>query len=139
MEKHEHRNRHRSLGFALASAFVFFKAGKFKLTSPISALLEAGFGWVAKTPAFIVRLIALLELLGAAGLILVRVAQDFFRFDWAQPWGVAAGAGLALTMAVAAIVHIARGEFKYTWKNNLGLLAASAIAAVLFALVNYSA
>lgn len=125
--------------FALANAFVFVKAGTFKLTSPISKLLEAGFGWVSKTPVFVVRLIALLELAGAAGLILVRIAQDFFHFDWAQPWGVAAGAGLALTMFVAAWVHISRGEFKYTWKNNVGLFAASAVAAVLFSLVNYAA
>lgn len=125
--------------FALANAFVFFKAGSFKLTAPIAKLLEAGFGWVEKTPAPVVRIIALLELVGAAGLILARIAQDFFRYDWAQPWGVAAGAGLALTMLVAAWVHIARGEFKYTWKNNVGIFAAAAIATALFALVNYAA
>ena len=85
------------------------------------------------------RLIALLELLGAAGLILVRIAQDFFHFEWAQPIGIAAGAGLALTMVVAAWVHIARGEFKYTWKMNVQLFAAAAVSAVLFALVNYAA
>jgi hypothetical protein len=38
-------------------------------------------------------------------------------------------------MIVAFIVHVARGEAKYTWKNNLGLFAAAAVAAVLQALV----
>ena len=124
---------------ALYTAYGFYKPGKFKLTTPISGLLEAGFGWVSKVPAFVVRLIALLELVGAAGLILARIAQDFFRYDWAQPWGVAAGAGLALTMLVAGWMHIARGEFKYTWKSNVKLFAVAAVSAVLFALVNYAA
>jgi hypothetical protein len=38
-------------------------------------------------------------------------------------------------MVVAFIMHVARKEAKYTWKNNLGLFAAAAVATVLQALV----
>jgi hypothetical protein len=38
-------------------------------------------------------------------------------------------------MLVAFIMHLVRGEAKYTWKMNLTMLATSIIAAVLQALV----
>ena len=52
---------------SLFTAFAFYKAGKFKAFSTKETLLGAGFGWVEKTPFGAVRLIAWLELLGAAG------------------------------------------------------------------------
>jgi hypothetical protein len=113
-------------------AFGFFKAGKFKAFSPREALLAAGFGWVEKLPFGVVRLIAWLELLGAVGIVAAPVAAYFIpSFAWAQFLGVLAADGLALTMLVASIMHIARGEFKYTWKANLGLLVASIAAIAL--------
>lgn len=113
-------------------AFGFFKAGKFKAFSPREALLAAGFGWVEKLPFGVVRLIAWLELLGAVGIVAAPVAAYFIPgFAWAQVLGVLAADGLALTMLVASIMHIARGEFKYTWKANLGLLVASLVAIAL--------
>lgn len=113
-------------------AFGFFKAGKFKAFSPREALLAAGFGWVEKLPFGVVRLIAWLELLGAVGIVAAPVAAYFIPgFAWAQFLGVLAADGLALTMLVASIMHIARGEFKYTWKANLGLLVASIAAIAL--------
>jgi DoxX-like family len=113
-------------------AFGFFKAGKFKAFSPREALLAAGFGWVEKLPFGVVRLIAWLELLGAVGIVAAPVAAYFIPgFAWAQVLGVLAADGLALTMLVASIMHIARGEFKYTWKSNLGLLVASLVAIAL--------
>jgi len=84
----------------------------------------------------LVRVIAWLELLGAVGVILAPLAAIFLPgFEWALVWGIAAAAGLALTMVVAFIMHVVRGEAKYTWKNNLGLFAAAAVATVLQALV----
>jgi hypothetical protein len=114
-------------------AGVFLKAGRFKLTAPIDTLVGAGMAWAAQIPAGLVRLIAALELLGAAGIILAPIASEFLGFGWAQPWGVAAAAGLALTMIVGAIMHIVRGEFKYTWKINSAIIVASVALTVLLA------
>lgn len=111
------------------------KAGLWKLTSPIESLATAGLAWVKEIPAFVVRLIALLEIAGVVGIILAPAADQFLGFTWAAIWGVLAAAGLALTMVAAAIMHIVRGEFKYTWKSNLSLFAYAAIlTAVLIAL-----
>jgi len=115
-------------------ALTYFKAGKFKLTAPMSTLAEAGMGWTAKAGEGNVRLIALLELAGAAGIVLAPIASEFLGLSWAQPWGVAAAVGLVLVMVVAIILHAARGETKYTWKINLALLLASIAVAVLLAL-----
>ena len=111
------------------------KAGLWKLTTPIESLAAAGLAWTKEIPAFLVRLIALLEILGVAGIILAPAADQFLGFKWAAIWGVLAAAGLALTMLVAFIMHVVRGEAKHTWKMNLTMLATSIIAAVLQALV----
>lgn len=111
------------------------KAGLWKLTTPIEALAAAGLTWTKEIPVFLVRLIALLEIAGVAGIILAPAADQFLGFAWAAIWGVLAAAGLALTMLVAAIMHIVRGEFKYTWKGNLSLFAfAAALTGVLASL-----
>jgi len=111
------------------------KAGLWKLTTPIEALAASGLTWTKEIPVFLVRLIALLEIAGVAGIILAPAADQFLGFAWAAIWGVLAAAGLALTMLVAAIMHIVRGEFKYTWKGNLSLFAfAAALTAVLASL-----
>ena len=114
------------------SAFVgfgFFKAGKFKASASRETMLQAGFGWIEKLPTAVVRLIAWLELAGALGIVLAPLAAYLLPgFGWATIWGQLAAAGLALTMVVAALMHIVRGEFKYTWKMNLSLLGTSLIA-----------
>lgn len=118
-------------------AFGFFKAGKFKATASRETMLQAGFGWIEKLPTGVVRLIAWLELAGAAGIVLAPLAAYFVPgFAWAALLGQLAAAGLALTMVVAALMHIVRGEFKYTWKMNLSLLGLSLVALVLQLLVS---
>ena len=121
------------------SAFVgfgFFKAGKFKASASRETMLQAGFGWIEKLPTGVVRLIAWLELAGAVGIVLAPLAAYFVPgFAWAAIWGALAAIGLALTMFVAALVHIVRGEFKYTWKMNLSLLGMTLVALVLQLLV----
>jgi len=112
-------------------AVAYFKAGKFKLTAPIATLVEAGMAWTKEIPAGLVRTIAFLELVGAAGIILAPIASEFLGFAWAQVWGILAAYGLTLTMLVGAIMHIARGEFKYTYKINITLIVASTVLAVL--------
>ena len=114
-------------------ALGFFKAGKFKATASRDTLIGAGFGWVTKVPFGLVRLIAWLELVGVAGIVLAPIASELLGLSWAQPWAVAAAAGLALTMVVAFIMHGVRGELKYTAKGNLSLFAMAAVVAVLLA------
>lgn len=117
---------------SLFTAFAFFKAGKFKAFSSKETLLGAGFGWVEKTPFAVVRLIAWLELLGAAGLVIAPIGY-FLGFTWAIWFAVAAAVGLALTMVGAIILHAKRGEGKYTLKMNMNLLLVSLAAALLWA------
>ena len=118
-------------GFAVSAftAFSFYKAGMFKATASKEALLQAGFGWIEKIPFGVVRLIAWLEILGAAGVVLAPIGY-LLGFEWAIWFAVAAAVGLALTMVGAIWVHAARGETKYTLKMNLNLLVASLVTAV---------
>lgn len=121
-----------ALAVSVYVALGFFKAGKFKATASRETLLGAGFGWVEKVPFGLVRVIAWLELLGAIGIVAAPLAAYLIPgFAVFGVLGVAAADGLALTMVVAAWIHIARGEFKYTWKANLGLFAASVVAGAL--------
>lgn len=117
------------------TAFGFFKAGSFKSKASKETLLGAGMGWVEKIPFGLVRLIAWLEILGAIGIVLAPIGAYVTGFTWSQWIGVAAAAGLALTMLVAFIVHVVRGEAKYTWKMNISMLATAVIAGVLQSLV----
>lgn len=117
---------------SLFTAFAFYKAGKFKAFSTKETLLGAGFGWVEKTPFAVVRLIAWLELVGAAGLVLAPIGY-FLGYEWSIWFAVAAALGLALTMVGAIILHAKRGEAKYTLKMNLQLLVVSLLAAGLWA------
>ncbi|CAB4617142.1 MAG: hypothetical protein F2599_01400 [Actinobacteria bacterium] len=117
------------------NAFGFYKAGSFKAKATKEVLLGAGMGWVANIPLGLVRLIAWLEILGAVGSVAGPIGAYATGFTWSLWVGVAAAAGLALTMLVAFIMHVVRGEAKYTWKMNLTMLATSIIAAVLQALV----
>ena len=117
-------------GFAVSAftAFSFYKAGAFKLKSSKETMLSAGFGWLEKLPVSVAKTIGLLEILGAAGLILAPIGY-LIGFEWAIWFAVAAGIGLALTMVGAIIVHAQRGEAKFTLKMNLRLLLVSLLSA----------
>ncbi len=125
-----------SLGFAVSgyTAFSFYKAGEFKLKSSKETMLAAGFGWLEKQPVGVAKTIGLLEVLGAAGLILAPIGY-LIGLEWAIWLAVAAGAGLALTMVGAILVHAQRGELKYTLKMNLRLLAVAAVSAGAWAVL----
>jgi len=122
-----------SLAFSGFTAYAFIKAGLHKLQTPAAKLLEGGWGWVEKAPKGSTKFIGLAELLGGLGVILAPVAITVFNFGWAQIWGVLAGAGLTVIMVLANIVHIARKEFKYTYKAGLMLLAVSLVTTILLA------
>jgi hypothetical protein len=123
------------IGFGVWAALTFWKAGNFKLKGTKEAFAAAGFGWAAKTPIGVIRVIGLLEVLGAIGVVLAPAAALIPGFEWSQYVGVAAALGLVLTMVVAMIVHQSRGESQYTFKMNFKLLAIALVAAVLDALV----
>ena len=84
-------------------ALAFTAAGLMKLTQPIDAMREK-MPFVDDLGVGAIRLIGLLELLGAIGVVLpwlLGVAP------WLTPL---AALGLALTMAGAAVVHLRRHE-----------------------------
>ena len=118
------------LGFAVSAftAFSFYKAGSFKLKSSKETMLAAGFGWLEKLPVSVAKTIGLLEILGAAGLILAPIGY-LVGLEWAIWFAVAAGVGLVLTMVGAIIVHAQRGESKFTLKMNLQLLLVALLSA----------
>ena len=122
-----------ALGIFVARTFL--KAGIFKLKGTKEQFAAAQFGWAEKTPMGVIRVIGLLELLGAVGAVVAPIVALVPGFAWAQWFGVAAAAGLALTMVGAMITHQSRGESKYTFKMNAMLLLPAAVAAVLDALV----
>jgi len=83
--------------------FAFLMGGGMKMVTPHEAL-AADMSWVTHVPAAAVKLIGLLEVLGAFGLILPSALRI-------KPWLTPlAAAGLLLTMLSAAAVHIAIGE-----------------------------
>jgi uncharacterized membrane protein YphA (DoxX/SURF4 family) len=103
-------------------ALAFAAAGIVKATQPTERL-ATNMGWVEDVAPRTVRLIGILEILGAIGLILPAVTGIW---PWLTPL---AAAGLVMTMVGAMIVHGRRGEFSSTW-INIVLLALAAF--VLF-------
>ncbi len=86
-------------------AFAFLAAGGAKLALPIEDLLANGMTFVQHLPEVMVRLIGVLEIAGAAGLILPSALKIQPRLT-----PLAAG-GLVLTMGGAAVTHVLLGEW----------------------------
>lgn len=85
-------------------AFIFFMAGFIKLTRPKNELKEKMGDWVDTVSSPVLKLIGLLEFLGAFGLIL-PMGLDVLPI--LTPF---AAIGLGFTMAVALIIHLQRRE-----------------------------
>ena len=96
----------------------FLMAGGMKLMTPHDAL-AAQMAWVNHFPAFAPKLIGLLEVLGAIGLILpalLRIKPELTPL---------AAACLALLMAGAFITHLVLGEYAMSLPSLvMGLLSA---------------
>jgi len=120
--------------FSILTAVTFWKAGTFKAKASEEVLIGAGMAWVKGKMGF-TRLVAWLEILGAIGILAGPLGAWVTNFEWSKWIGVAAAAGLTLTMIVAYLMHLARGEAKYTWKMNFRIIVIAAIATVLQALV----
>ena len=99
-------------------AAAFGMAGAMKLATPYEALVEQ-MSWAAHVPAAGVKLIGLVEVLGALGLVLPSALRI-------KPWLTPlAAAGLVSTMIAAAGLHISIGEAAMIAPNLvLGTLAA---------------
>jgi len=85
-------------------ALAFLMAGGMKVSQPGEKLRKA-MSWTAHVSIGSVRLVGILEILGALGLILPAVTGIL---PWLTP---VAAIGLVLTMIGAAIVHIRLKEF----------------------------
>ena len=102
-------------------ALAFLAAGFMKLMAPMDQLAQS-MVWVNDVPVWLVRFIGLAELAGGLGLVLPALTRI-------QPQLTPlAGAGLALDMFLAAVFHLARGEFGFI-VPNLVLLALAAFVA----------
>lgn len=103
----------------LLAAFGMF--GFSKISQPMEAL--AGMmPWVTAVPALLVRFIGTAELAGALGMVLPGLTKI-------QPRLTAyAGAGLALVMVLASILHFTRGEY-----GNIGFNAVLLVLALFVA------
>ena len=106
----------------LLAAFYLYGGG-IKVIQSRERLLPM-MGWVDRVPMPLVRTIGVLEVLGAAGLILPPL------LGIAPGLAIAAAIGLVLIQAGGITVHVSRGEARQIGLN-IGLLVAAAVAAWL--------
>lgn len=102
-------------------AVAFLGAGFSKLVMPMDQLVQ-NMAWAGDLPVWLVRFIGLVEVAGAVGVVVPALTRI-------QP-GLTplAGAGLAVTMLLAAVFHLMRGEMALIIPN-LVLLVLSALVA----------
>jgi uncharacterized membrane protein YphA (DoxX/SURF4 family) len=98
-------------------AFAFLASGASKLSLPREKLIAKGYAWAEDFSPAQVKLLGILEVLGAVGLV---VPPALGILEVLSP---VAAAGLALYMVGAVTVHIRREEMNY--------LATPAVLAIL--------
>ncbi|MHA7135314.1 DoxX family protein [Oerskovia turbata] len=105
----------------LLLAAMFLSTGLMKATLPV-ARFATSLPWSEDYPVPVVRLLGATQILAALGLTLplVTTAPDLLA--------AAAATGLALTMALAIVVHARRGEHRDI-VLNAALLALAALVA----------
>jgi len=103
-------------------ALMFFMAGTMKLTKPKNELREKLGDWVDQYKDISLRMIGLLELFGAIGIILPMAVNVFPILT------PIAAIGLALTMVGAMKVHIQRKENSKMATNVVLMLLALFVA-----------
>jgi uncharacterized membrane protein len=105
---------------ALLAVFYLYAGGK-KVAQSQEALRPM-MGWVDTVPMPLVRVIGVLEILGAAGLILPPLTGI-------ATWlAIAAAVGLVLIQVGGITVHLSRGEARLIGLNIVLLAAAAATA-----------
>jgi hypothetical protein len=107
---------------ALLAIFYLYAGGK--KVAQTREQLQPMMGWVDRVPMPLVRTIGVLEVLGAAGLILPPLTGI-------APWlAVAAAIGFVLIQVGGIALHVSRGEARLIGLN-IALLAAAGAAAWL--------
>jgi uncharacterized membrane protein YphA (DoxX/SURF4 family) len=115
-------------------ALAFLGAGAMKLIQPKAKLQESsGMQWAEDFDQNIIRLIAVLEILGALGLVLPMLLNTLPVLT------PLAGVGLGLIMIGAAFTHYRRGEMPQIGANAVLLALALFVAYGRFALVPVTA
>ena len=107
----------------LLGAFYLYAGGKKAVQS--KEQLAPMMGWVDTVPMRLVRVIGVVEILGAAGLVLPPLTGI------APVLATAAALGFLVLQVLAAGLHLSRGEVKETGLN--GILIVLAAAAVWLA------
>jgi hypothetical protein len=103
---------------ALLAVMYLYAGGKKAIQS--QKQLQPMMGWVDTVPMPVVRTIGVLEVLGAAGLILPPLTGI-------APWlAIAAAIGFILIQVGGITVHLSRGEARYIGLNIVLLAAAAA-------------
>jgi len=102
-------------------AVAFFGAGLMKLTQPKAKVAER-MAWANDFSETQLKLIGLVELLGAVGLILPAITRILPILT------PLAAVGLVLTMIGAALTHIRRGEMPMVLPNLVLLVLAAIVA-----------
>lgn len=105
-------------------ALVYLGTGGMKLFRAPAKLAESGLAWAGDFPIWAVRSIGLLEVLGAAGLVLPALTGI------ASVLSPLAAVGLGVIQIGAVITHVVRREAKMV-PFNLLLLAGAVAAAWL--------
>ncbi|MCX4641980.1 DoxX family protein [Streptomyces sp. NBC_01446] len=103
-------------------AVAFFLAGLMKIAQVKEKLAASGMAWVGDFSTSSVKVIGILEVLGALGLILPGA------LDVARVVTPLAATGLAFTMLGAAIVHARRKENQMIGANVVLLVIAAIVA-----------
>jgi hypothetical protein len=103
-------------------AFVYLFAGGMKLIRSREALVAAGMGWATDMNRGLVKLVGLVEVLGALGVILPGLVQQ------ATLLAPTAALGLVLVQGAAIGIHWRRGEAKSLPVNIVLLLLALVVA-----------
>ena len=105
-------------------AAIFLGTGLLKLTTPRERLIDAGIGWAADFSQETIRLLGVLEVLGAVGLVLPALLDVL-------PVLVPISAScLGAMMLGAIVVHVRRGEFLPDALRALALLVCCVVLAV---------
>jgi putative oxidoreductase len=109
-------------------AIMFLLAGFPKTFQPIDTLAKR-LTWAGEVPAWLVRFIGIVELLGAAGLILPALTHIVPSLT------AIAAVGLALVMVCAIIFHISRKEYPHISVGVILLVLAAFVAYGRFVLM----
>jgi uncharacterized membrane protein YphA (DoxX/SURF4 family) len=103
-------------------ALAFLGAGLMKALRPTDQLVKSGLAWVEDFSPGVVKLIGVLEILAAVGLILPAV------LDIAPIFVPLAALGLVLMMIGAVIVHVRRKEYQAIAPSAVLLLLSAFVA-----------